>query len=246
MELKDFDKELKDKLEARRISPAASSWEKLSEKLDNEQKKSTNYLRWTTIAAVFLGGILLGGVIFNPGKPTAEKSTKLVNEPVEKPIPEKPLQILEEIIIPTTNIASTQQSAPIAVQNNSVQKSKKNRQTKNPFLNSTKISSKPNKSVSEVILTEANFKPEEADKFPETSESSEIADNGHLEIDNLLNEAQRKIKNRPFLARPSNEIDAQALLESVETEGEQSAKDRIFNTVRDKLIQLASNNRLFN
>ncbi len=245
MELRGFDNELKEKLEGRKITPSASSWEKLAENMDKEQTKTKNSFWWSAIAAVFIGGIVIGGLIFNPGESAVNKNG-VVKEAARNRGLEKSVNPSKDLLIPETEIVAPLKSSEVAFQKKETQKAektvRKNIDTKSALKNSITQQNNP---ISKPIYRgkEINGRRSQENEFLAATEITVTSD---TEIDNLLNEAQSKLKTRAFLVRPTNEINAQALLESVEIKSEQSTKDRILNTVHDKLIQLASTNRIFN
>src|SRR5699024_2450542 len=98
MKTETFDKKLKQKLETRRISPSASGWGKLENRL--EQGKKTKKPIWAFgIAAVFLVGFFLGGLVFKPGKKAAN-NPQLVNETPEKQMEKTPGELERPLTVP--------------------------------------------------------------------------------------------------------------------------------------------------
>ena len=73
----ELDKQIKENLEARKISPSAGSWDKLSSQLENQDKKKVNYKWFIGIAASFVAGILIASLFGNGG----ETEIKVVNTP---------------------------------------------------------------------------------------------------------------------------------------------------------------------
>ena len=64
----ELDKQIKENLEARKISPSAGSWDKLSSQLENQDKKKVNYKWFIGIAASFVAGILIASLFGNGGE----------------------------------------------------------------------------------------------------------------------------------------------------------------------------------
>ena len=63
-----LDKQIKENLEARKISPSVGSWDKISSQLENQDKKKVNYKWFIGIAASFLAGILIASLFGNGGE----------------------------------------------------------------------------------------------------------------------------------------------------------------------------------
>jgi cytoskeletal protein RodZ len=83
METNNFDNKIKNQLEQRTIEPSAKSWEQLRSKLDKKDKKLVPIFWWTTIAATFVGGVLLISFLFNSS--TFVQNDSITKENIEAP-----------------------------------------------------------------------------------------------------------------------------------------------------------------
>lgn len=236
MELNDFDTQLKQKLEDRRIVPSDSSWGKLSFELDKKSKRSKNIYRWLAIAAVFLIGLFMGAKLFKPN------STIQINQVVkssaiglEKETSEK--SILNEKPLPVSNSIVLGE----AQRQSSINKTPENHQDKIQL--ASKIIKKNH--VEKVLNRESTVLIPNIEK---RSPLTEIAETNltkvEEEAEKLLQQAQVELQNNPFRIRPTNQVNVQALLESIEVNANGSTKERVFKLLQDKLLQLASANRL--
>ncbi|MEW7290912.1 hypothetical protein [Aquimarina sp. 2304DJ70-9] len=85
-----FEEKIKEKLEHRSIRPSENSWEKLSAQLDNaqNQKKGFKTVWWYSVAAVFIGVIVVTSVVKNNNSASDQMNTQFVDtnskESIEK------------------------------------------------------------------------------------------------------------------------------------------------------------------
>lgn len=239
MGMKIFDMKLKRTLENRRIDPSASSWEKLSYQLDQEKPPANKRFWWLGIAAVFLGALLVGSLIFDTGKTTFPKKQRIVEEPSKKDIQmEEYTPTLSKPVEVETKIAPLQETV-VVIENkreNIHNKSKKS-------LEIVQV----NKREEVEIEKESAFIEEEATKIFNSlvkgKKNHEVTD---VEIEALLRDAKLEISKQDLIQVAENQMSAHALLKNVEQELKQSRQKRIFKIVEAKLIQLASTSSIFN
>ena len=94
-----FEEDMKDKLEKRTLQPSAKSWNTLSQRLDNHEKKNTKLgFFWLTVAASIVGVLLVYTVFFST-KTNSNTNTILVedNTEIDTLTIKAPKQILEAI-----------------------------------------------------------------------------------------------------------------------------------------------------
>lgn len=235
MAVDNFDKKIKQQLEARKIEPSARAWDQLAAELEVKEEKSTKKYWWLGIAASFLGGILITSFFFNqqqvePVKVVnqhtieaqtnnlveveAEENSQEINKneelnAVEKPsIAQTESKIQPEIEIEQPVLASVDRSE----------------------IKTEKAKVKPLKSVEATKIQPQTILPE---VFPLENYTSEkqLAQAEKLsaesETDRLLQEAQQKVKIRNFNTS-YNRVSAQNLLENIEVEDKQSFKEKVF------------------
>lgn len=241
MKTETFDKNLKQKLESRRISPSDSGWKKLAARLDSKEKKSKKTMWRLGIAAVFLIGFLIGGLVFKPGK-TAINAPQLVNEIPEKQTEKKTEKKQPAETIPLKKDTKTE----IAGTFEKIDDKK----------STPKFSTTPNATTNDkplqknkTVVSEIPLKTikKEADKiFQKLITKTDVSTITDTEIEKLLEEARLEIAERQFFEGPKNyTVSAQALLESVEKELNSSYRKKLFKLVEDKLVRLAVANNPF-
>lgn len=98
-----FDKHIADKLNKRELQPSESAWERLNDKLDeNQERKKKNYWMYFGYAASI--ALIISAFIFYPTKKVVKNDTPIiVNTPVDtstnKPIEMAPLHPVKEAIV---------------------------------------------------------------------------------------------------------------------------------------------------
>ncbi len=76
-----FEEKIKEKLEHRSIKPSESSWEKLSTQLDTvqSQKKGIKIVWWYSVAAIFIGVVVITSVMKNKNAASDQINTQFVH-----------------------------------------------------------------------------------------------------------------------------------------------------------------------
>jgi len=229
-----FEKNFSEKLNKRKITPKAGSWEELNARLNSEERSKRPMFWWIGIAATLVGGILIFSILFN--KPISETPV-IVNVPEEEILKEKiesqqiPLEkpALEEVIDsekasvkPVKNIYSKKE--PVAnTQLASIGKPQESSKTKNDqthkdpgLMKEAKISGIPKEGIAEASSKE--------------NRTGKITD---AEVDALLAEAQTKIKGERSPKSVTVNIDANSLLLGVELEMEHSITEKVFDVLKE-------------
>lgn len=240
MKMNDFDNNLKETLEAREIRPSASNWDKLAHELDQEEKKSKIPFWWLGIAAVFLGGIVIGGLVFSNSSTIPTNTPAVVEEtPAESILVEPAAISAEPLVAPKQKI--TERTKLVT---NTEKKKKTPEQTARNAAQGNNLAEKSIVAVlpsSKELLKEQNTKKAGLDHLEQKVAETALT----VETEKLLREAQLQIEKRAFLAHPKNTISAQALLQQAELELNRPKRDRLFDFVQDKIIQMASASRVF-
>ena len=240
-----FEEHIKDRLEKRTIKPNFKSWDALSKKLDDhESKKSNKPLWYVGIAASIIGILFLANsLLFNttiendenfPQVVDSEKidfdneklDTKLVETPVLENNPDH-----SESIESATELTSDSKK----VSQNTIQS--QNHITKADAKTNTLAQNQNNQGV----LNDAfNVKLTSAEKTDTTFKSTQevVVDNTEneelnqsdldSEIEKLLNEAQTTLT----ATNNTKTIDANALLQDVESDLDQSFKNKVFEALK--------------
>lgn len=228
MQTTNFDNNVKERLEKRTLEPSSKSWEQLRSKLDKKDKKATPVYWWLTIAASFLGGILLMSVFFN----SEETSTdSIVTQDTINVTPEKTLNPLVDAN-PNDKVTREETNSPPIVESHgekTLQRTNTNlsiaqQNTTNDLDEASEektTSFVQQKSQEEKVINEiiANLNPEMG-----------VSDD---EIDALLNEAFAKISKENIQSNPV--ITSSELLDDAESEIEESFRERVFEILKEGL-----------
>ena len=235
----ELDKQIKENLEARKISPSAGSWDKLSSQLENQDKKKVNYKWFIGIAASFLAGILIASLFGNGG----ETEIKVVNTPQSdasnfKPVKKENIfskEIEGELVYDSKQlkeiVGELPESKPKVSEVVSTEKSNikvRNNQAKSSIAEHKKTLSPQNKNVESRALLAARDS-EELENATDILDASpkELAQVNEQEVDALLEKARRSVRLRQF-NNPYARVSSKKLLESIEVENKDSFKEKIF------------------
>ncbi|WP_431137153.1 hypothetical protein [Psychroserpens mesophilus] len=237
-----FEDKLKDKLENRKLQPSTDAWSTLADRLDKADRKNNNTIFWWLgIAASIVGVIFVTTQFFN----TTEDVKDI---PVVVDTKTKPLKKPDVITKPSANTTIVVNS----------DENKNNFET----VNAAEVNSVYNDKTDEkqkaiyhlkkphdVVVALDKNKQDVDDNVPvktlthEALKIIEVVDvikqlqaNENLvsdqEIDSLLKQAQREILKQRIFDETTRTVDADALLQDVEGELEQSFRDKVFEALK--------------
>ncbi|MCB4809581.1 hypothetical protein LG651_15100 [Tamlana sp. 62-3] len=233
-----YEEEFKSKLEKRSLQPSVNAWEKLSNRLDKEEKQTSKKLYWWLgVAASLVGVALIATQFFN-----TETGVKIDDETIEIVTQQEELQ-LEKIDDATI---------PEAVENNDEPVNVK------PSINTPKIKKLkpailvevPKTAIAKVdsideIKTITPIQPKALLSFEEQkiqtvvaqikilNETQEVTE---ADIDALLKQAQRDIQLSKLINSETGVVDANSLLQDVEAELDQTFRMRVFEAIKDSYV----------
>ena len=242
MAVDNFDKKIKQQLEARKIEPSARAWDQLAAELEVKEEKSAKKYWWLGIAASFLGGILITSFFFNqqqvePVKVVnqhtieapknnlveveAEENSQEINKNEELNVVEKPS--IAETENKTQPEIEIEKPALASVDNSSVE-------TKNRAQSKVIPQKKEEHKAQEIKFElESYSSPKQLAQTKIPSAEEEAAQ--------LLNDARERVKIRNF-NNYYNRISAQNLLENIEVEDKQSFKEKVFYALESGFHQV--------
>jgi hypothetical protein len=249
-----FEENIKDKLEQRALKPSPDAWQKLSDRLDAEpkEKKYKTYW-WLSIAASFAGLLIMSSILFSKGPEAHINTPVIVEEETKNPVKEK--GFITQEIVEGQKIQENQLVIEEEVkrdnkkQNKSIVKLNKlivnNESEGIVSVEENKIQEKVNQKVNEVVVYHEiqkvaaieSLKSAEAKKIDEVvaqiqklqKEKSSVTD---AEIDALLNQAQEELITERLYNESTKTVDAELLLLEVETDLDQSFRDRVFDALK--------------
>ncbi|SHI78378.1 hypothetical protein [Aquimarina spongiae] len=257
-----FEDNIREKLEERAIEPTVSSWEKLASQLDvheAKKRKKDNKILWYSIAAVFVGVLVITAVWRN--KSLSEEPNKIeivdrsdeilkkdqteitLNEQKEKEIIPVEEKKDETVAIEKKKSEAISVKKQLAVDNKVAEAAKNNgTKVKDTFekvdrvdLNKqfdTKEAVAGTLNEKEVLPVDANVIEEKiADVLAQVDELQKDQNEvTEEEINQLLRNAQREITSQRILN--SNTVSASALLQDVEEEIDETFKQRVFEALK--------------
>ena len=244
-----FEENIKDKLEKRTISPSEDSWDKLSNKLDEHEDKSNGKIVWWIgIAASLVGVFLVTTLFFNQSEDETVLPV-LVDSPIEKTLNQ------QEEKEPLNNVL-VESEEPFLKETTTL-----NKKVENYIVNRAKVRKTIDKSKNEVVdatieedkiqnqnLINSNTIIAEENKQEITAQILDIEKDKNLvtdsEIELLLENAQKDIALKQNIKEKTKTVNANSLLQDVETDLDVSFRDKIFksiesgyNTVRTAVVE---------
>ncbi|TBN02683.1 hypothetical protein EYD45_11175 [Hyunsoonleella flava] len=234
-----YENDFKEKLEKRTIAPSERAWETLTERLDAEEKASSNKgFWWIGIAASAIGILFIATQFFSNDKDTHIPEVVNTEEAVETPMD---TSVKKDVIVTRVETTIAKEDADnqsnkeglslIINKAKNYQDEPSKRIAEEPIIQNIKKEKDLEQSEAVEIISFENRKAQEvADAIHALSEKkSGVSD---ASIDSLLKAAQRDI----LLSRMQNEdqvaIDAALLLQEVEFELDESFRDKVFKAFK--------------
>ena len=219
---------IKDKLEKRALTPSVDAWSKLSNKLDVQEKKQNNKAYWWLgIAASIIGVVFVVSQFLNDN--TQEISIPKIADSPEVIQDEKS----NAIVLENTDLNTVEDLSASPIEIHDVKKEqdivtvvKKSELAKKEVAKSASIVETPRKELS---FEEQKIQDVVAQVQIMKNENQEITD---ADIEQLLIEAQKEIKLNRLNNETLNVVDANALLQDVEQELDQSFRSKVFEALK--------------
>jgi hypothetical protein len=218
MEQNKFDEQIKVNLDNRRLQPSTDAWEKLSNRLDIGAKKKQNIVFWYIGIAASIIGVLLVALPINNTKPVVPI---IVGTPLEKQMKHTEKVAVEAIKVANDVSKSTKPIEQVdKINDNSVLNGSENTSvvTKKTVLQQKVLTFEEQK-ITEVVAKVEELK----------SKNQEVTDEV---IDALLLEAQKEIRFNKSYNNSTGIVDANMLLQEVETDLDQSFRSKVFDAIK--------------
>ena len=238
-----FEDNMRDKLEKRTIQPSSEAWSKLASRLEEEKKPDNSKLFWwlgiaASVALLIFSSIFFFGqeqeqvgteIVDTNTKPKIEKDDNVIK------IEERLTSIEKEDIASETKEKENQivkvqkEIKDIISQPNKVEESQLAQNVEN-----RSQKSRPGTSVVAIAKQETSF---EDKKFTDVMAEIKTLDSDgsavtEREIDSLLKAAEKEIARNKIFNEDTQTVDADALLQDVEGELEQSFRTRVFEALK--------------
>lgn len=235
-----FEKYIKEKMRQREITPSEEAWNRIAGQLPEVEEKSKKPFIWYSIAASFVGILIIGFYVTRSPQPDLDSPVQIVA--TEEKAGEKEAEIREEI--PANETLKTQQDEILAeksTQGNSEDRLEDN--VKESIFPSAEqdlaVAETPN-TVEEKSILPGEI-PEREELIIEAKITEVVAEVRLLEmnnealteaeVDSLLRKAQSEIL-REKIFNTDRTVDAMALLNEVEDELDRSFRDQIFDRLK--------------
>lgn len=245
-----FEDKLKDKLENRSLQPSQDVWNTLADRLDKEDNKyNTKRFWWLGIAASLIGVFLITTQFYKTMEAKKDlpivvdsqseipQDSKLITEPVND----------DEIIIASdteedkkhletvnaTEVATIVNN-PKAENQNQAHKEhslKQPQQLKNTVASSASLELERKENLPVKTVSQEDLKIIEVVDVIKQLQANESSVS-EKEIDSLLKQAQRDILKQRIFDETTRTVSADALLQDVEVELEQSFRDKVFEALK--------------
>ncbi len=255
-----FEEKMKEKLEQRAIKPSEGSWQQLAKELDSQgQKKVSKKIWWYSVAAIFVGVLVVTSIIKSRGAFSEKIEDQFVDRSKEVMQQDKTDVVQEEnteqqiIDEKQGKVIENQVLTKKDVSSSAVQKNVVSRQNMLPLERSKSESILVDKITKEeksnpqlvkndniiVIKQQEGVLPVNPEIIQDkvagvVAQIKELQKNDvevtDNEINRLLLEAQREIATQKILK--SNTVSASALLQDVEEEIDETFKQRVFEALK--------------
>ncbi|MEY8848016.1 hypothetical protein AB9K26_04335 [Psychroserpens sp. XS_ASV72] len=240
-----FEEQLKEKLENRSLQPSDGAWDTLHKRLDEHDGKNKSVrFWWLGIAASIIGVIIVATQFFKspesksnmPIIVNSEESIEATNEKfVEESIPKEIIEDDNNNVVVSTPIEEKKKEELIKTSNNS---SVVKQQTPIKIIDSepavASINEKadvemPTVPVKELGFEELKVKEVVAEIIEQQKAKGNVTEQ---EIDSLLKHAQRDILKQRIYDETTKTVNANSLLQDVESELEESFRSKVFEKLQ--------------
>lgn len=232
---------IKETLEKRRLEPSEASWEHLAQRMDAAQRKRNRTLYWWSgIAASVVAILFTVSVFFNhkdvemqqPVVVETQNYDTIHNFPISKPVIKERLAGISNHEEQASNESVQEDAAKdkIKVRSNVLSSSKEDVIVAETGPAKTVSDQKVNREVEELL--EAEMVSEIVAQFADVrSLGNEVTD---ADIDALLTSAQQDY-NQKAINKHLVKVDAHRLLHDVETDLQQSFRNKVFDALKSSL-----------
>ena len=240
-----FEEQLKDKLEKRSLPPSDDSWAKLSQRLDDEEKKSKNpWFWWMGIAAGLIIMLAIAVEVFG-AKDIIDKAPQMVEEDtiensIEQQVENEETQATELAVedqqIETEKLNDKKEQKPETINYKSV--TRQNPKTKIYLANNEEVERNIVEKINEVqiaqksVIDDTVINKEAITNAMEGFKSDNISVTDR-EVDSLLKLASKELFKDKLEKETSTTVDANSLLQNVEDEMGQSFRTKVFEALKD-------------
>lgn len=236
------EEQLKEKLEQRELQPSDQAWSQLANRLDAQDKKERKSLWWLGIAASIVLIIAVSFPYFNNDAESMQPTLVDVKNETDTDIKSDNLhkESIQEAVKETTADAIVVTKAPTITKEQNVQISAPETVVKKTIIE--------NQDVVDVVMPQKTTEKEmikpvdQLKTFEEVKVLDVVAEIQKMqqepagvsdrEIDSLLKVAHKEILNQRIFNETTKTVDADALLQDVEADLEQSFRSKVFEALK--------------
>lgn len=231
-----FEENIKNKLEKRTIEPSNLAWNKLSEKLDAQEdgKPNSKIVWWLGIAASLVGVFFVTSLFFNKG----EKETVMpiiVDSPIKDSIKQQEETPIINAVVENEEISEEEVNK---LKKESEINTIKQEAVRKPLTKRNKRFTPKTEVVVNNVFEEEIIKKEDlnnANNEVVMAQIQELEKDKTLvsdaEIESLLQGAQKDLAVKGIKTESTKTVDANSLLQDVETDLEKSFRDKVFSSI---------------
>lgn len=242
-----FEEHLKEKLEKRTIQPSPEAWDTLENHLDQQGKKlhhSTFW--WLGIAASIVGIALVTALIFDGSESKTIEPTVVDvdnNETLNtNAVVSEDVEVSEQKSVddskPEIKLSNEKETIPKATRSSEIISINEKLALKGTVASNDEKEQVQTQKGLETPINSSEF--EKAKLNDVIAEINRLNDENHgvteAEIDSLLKRAEREILTNRIYNENTKTVDANALLQDVEADLEQSFRTRVFEALKNSYV----------
>ncbi len=237
-----FEEHLKEKLEKRSIQPSAETWKSLANRLDQHDKQQNRRtFWWLGIAASVVGIALVATLIFSGSESRSIEPTVVDTKDTEE-IKSNTLAS-ENLEVPKEETKSdSKQDMKASTEENPIPKAKRIPKEemilKEAVASSDLTVQEPIQNILDTPETTADFEQSKLEEVVAEIQKINTENQGvaEAEIDSLLKQAERELLTDRIYNENSKTVDANALLQDVEEELEQSFRTKVYEALKNSYV----------
>ncbi|MDA9069969.1 hypothetical protein N8013_02795 [Algibacter sp.] len=235
----DFENNIKDKLDERMLKPSTDAWGKLSERLDNQDKKNNKKPYWWLGLAASIVGVLFVVSPFLNNDTKVNDAPKIVNTP----------EVIQQsktnrVVVDNDEVIDNVEDVQVKAKRETIQKveaqklvnTKKEQELVASVIERTIVSKEKTNSVATAELPKKHMTFEKQKIQDVIAQVQNMQDKNIVitdaDIEVLLQEAQKEIKRNRLYNETTGVVDANALLQDVEAELNQSFRSKVFEALK--------------
>ena len=235
MEPDKFEKHIKQSLDERKIKPSSNAWDRIADQLVEPETSKSKKLFWFSIAAGFIGILIISSIYFNVRNTPIVTDMELVETPKEtfktqdSAIEIKQNDVVKEKMVVSDEVLKKERgkqgmSTTPNIDNQIVLREKEVVELVKPALILNEEEKLINAKIAEIV--------EQVDFLEKNNQTV-----SSIEVDSLLRKAQKEILTDNIFNGEGN-VDAMALLNEVEGELDQTFREQIFETLKKGFLKV--------